>query len=137
MSLKKRSDCLFSYSLDIWGDKWSLLIIRDMIFMGKSTYGDFLKSPERIATNILATRLQQLEENGLIEKTEHPGSKAKNLYKLTPKGIALVPVFVEIFLWAEKYEPVPEGMNEKMCSFRGDKEAAAKALMEELLRKRL
>lgn len=135
MSVKKRSDCLFSYSLDIWGDKWSLLIIRDMIFMGKSTYGDFLKSPERIATNILATRLQQLEENGLIEKTEHPDSKAKNLYKLTPKGIALVPVFAEIFLWAEKFEPVPEGMNEKMSAFREDKEAAAKALMDSLLEK--
>lgn len=106
-----------------------------MIFMGKSTYGDFLKSPERIATNILATRLQQLEENGLIEKTEHPDSKAKNLYKLTPKGIALVPVFAEIFLWAEKFEPVPEGMNEKMCAFRDDKEAAAKALMDSLLEK--
>lgn len=51
-----------------------------MIFRGKNTYGDFLKSPERIATNILATRLQQLEENGLIEKTEHPDSKARNLY---------------------------------------------------------
>lgn len=105
-----------------------------MIFMGKNTYGDFLKSPERIATNILATRLQQLEESGLIEKTEHPDSKAKSLYKLTPKAIALVPVFVEIFLWAEKYEPVPDGMNEKMCAFREDKEAAAKALMDRLLK---
>lgn len=132
MSAKKRSNCLFSYSLDIWGDKWSLLIIRDMIFREKSTYGDFLKSPERIATNILATRLQQLEENGLIEKTEHPDSKAKYLYKLTPKAIALVPVFAEIFLWAEKYEPVPEEMNEKMCAFRQDKEEAAKALMDKL-----
>lgn len=106
-----------------------------MIFMGKSTYGDFLKSPEKIATNILATRLQQLEENGLIEKTEHPDSKAKNLYRLTPKGIALVPVFAEIFLWAEKYESAPEGMNEKMCAFREDKEAAAWALMNKLLEK--
>ena len=85
---KKRSDCPLSQSLDVFGDKWSLLIIRDLMFGNKCTYNDFLKSEEGIATNILATRLKGLEENGIIEKSAHPDSKAKNLYKLSAKGIA-------------------------------------------------
>ena len=105
---KKRSDSPVSRSLDIWGDKWSLLIIRDLMTAKQCTYGDFLKSPERIATNILASRLHVLEENKIIEKLEHPESKAKVLYKLTRKGIDLLPMFIEINLWAEKYFPIPE-----------------------------
>lgn len=77
------------------------------MFFNKSTYGDFLKSAEGIATNILASRLQGLEENKLIEKLEHPDSKAKVLYKLTPKSIDLLPIIVEIYLWAEKYFDIP------------------------------
>lgn len=102
---KKRSDCPVSCSLDEWGDKWSLLIIRDLMFLKQCTYGDFLKSAEGIATNILASRLQALEENKLIEKLAHPGSKAKVLYRLTDKGIDLLPLLIEINLWAEKYFP--------------------------------
>ena len=89
--IKKRSDCPISCSLDVWGDKWSLLIIRDLMFKKECTYGDFLKSDEKIATNILASRLQTMEENGVIKKLEHPDSKAKVLYKLTEKGIDLLP----------------------------------------------
>jgi DNA-binding HxlR family transcriptional regulator len=100
---RKRSNCPISCSLDVWGDKWSLLIIRDLMFAKECTYGDFLKSPEAIATNILASRLQALEENGLIEKLEHPDSKAKVLYRLTRKGVDLFPTIIEISLWAEKY----------------------------------
>jgi DNA-binding HxlR family transcriptional regulator len=72
--IKKRSDCPISCSLDIWGDKWSLLIIRDLLTAKECTYSDFLKSPERITTNILASRLQVLEENEIIVKMEHPDS---------------------------------------------------------------
>ncbi|MBB4802158.1 DNA-binding HxlR family transcriptional regulator [Flavobacterium nitrogenifigens] len=105
---KKRSDCPINRSLEIWGDKWSLLIIRDLMFKKQCTYGDFLKSEEKIATNILASRLLVLEENDLITKLDHPDSKAKVLYQLTEKGIELFPVIVEISLWAEKYYEVPE-----------------------------
>lgn len=132
MKQKKRSDCPFSCSLDMLGDKWTLLIIRDMVFFGKSTYGDFLKSPEGIATNILASKLQQLEENGIIKKLEHPDSKAKYLYKLSPKGIGLIPVLAEMYLWAERYHSVPEGIKTKMEAFRKDKEGAIKLLTENL-----
>ena len=109
--IKKRSECPISCSLDIFGDKWSLLIIRDMMFFNKSTYGEFLKSEEGIATNILASRLQSLEENKLIEKLEHPDSKAKVLYKLTQKAIDLLPIIVEIQLWAEKHFDISTEIN--------------------------
>lgn len=105
---KRRSECPISSSLDVWGDKWSLLIIRDLMFNKMMTYGDFLKSEEKISTNILATRLLMLENNALIEKLEHPDSKAKVLYQLTQKGIGLVPVIVEINLWAENYFSLTE-----------------------------
>jgi DNA-binding HxlR family transcriptional regulator len=98
-----RSDCPISTALDILGDKWSLLIIRDMVFKGKDSYGDFLNGGERIATNILADRLAQLERASIISKQAHPESKAKVLYKLTPKGIDLLPLLVEMIAWSEKY----------------------------------
>lgn len=101
--IKYRSDCPISSSLDIWGDKWSLLIIRNLMFYDLNTYGEFLNAPEKIATNILADRLQKLEDAGLITQEEHPESKAKIFYKLTPMGISLLPVMTEISLWGDKY----------------------------------
>ncbi|MFH6962021.1 winged helix-turn-helix transcriptional regulator [Flavobacterium plurextorum] len=106
--VKKRSECPISCTLDVFGDKWSFLIIRDLMFAKECTYGDFLKSAEGIATNILASRLLMLEENKVIEKLEHPKSKAKVLYKLTRKGIDLLPVLIEMHLWFEKHFPISE-----------------------------
>lgn len=117
-----RSNCPISNSLDIWGDKWSLLIIRDLMFSKTCTYGQFLKAEEGIATNILASRLQSLEENGLIEKLPHPESKAKILYKLTKKGIDLVPVMIEINLWAEKYFTLSKERKEMLKKVKKDKQ---------------
>jgi len=130
--LKKRSDCPVSSSLDIWGDKWSLLIIRDLMDAKECTYGDFLKSPEGIATNILATRLQNLEENKLIEKLDHPESKAKVLYRLTKKGIDLLPIMIEINLWAEKYFPIPADRKAVLKEVKKDKAGFIKAMSKNL-----
>ena len=132
MKLKKRSDCPISNSLDIWGDKWSLLIIRDLMFAKECTYGDLLKSPEGIATNILASRLQALEENKIIEKLDHPDSKAKVLYRLTQKGIDLLPIMIEINLWAEKYFSIPEDRKAMLKEVKKDKEGFIKASIKEL-----
>ena len=77
------------------------------MFKGKKTYGEFLRSEEKIATNILADRLLILEKNGIVEKTVFPGSKVKNLYRLTPKGIDLMPTLLEIVLWGDKYFEIP------------------------------
>ncbi|RZJ90554.1 MULTISPECIES: helix-turn-helix domain-containing protein [Pedobacter] len=123
MDTKKRSDCPISSSLDIWGDKWSLLIIRDLMFAKQCTYGDFLKSDEKIATNILASRLLMLETNGLISKQDHPESKAKVLYKLTQKGVDLLPVMIEINIWADKYFTLPLERKAMLVEVKKDKEA--------------
>ncbi len=129
---KKRSECPISCSLDVWGDKWSLLIIRDLMFSKQCTYGDFLKSDEKIATNILAARLLMLEENGIISKLNHPDSKAKVLYKLTLKGIDLLPLMIEINLWADKYSKLPEGRKAILEEIKKDKEGFIKNQKSEL-----
>lgn len=130
--LKKRSECPLSGSLDIFGDKWTLLIIRDMLFFNKNTYGDFLKSDEKIATNILASRLQGLEDNRLIEKFEHPESKAKFLYKLTLKAIDLLPIIVEIYLWTDKYLDIPAEIKTTINEVKKDKAEFIKSLTKQL-----
>jgi len=132
MNIKKRSDCPISSSLDIWGDKWSLLIVRDLMFSKHCTYGDFLKSGEKIATNILASRLQMLEANGIITKQEHPGSKAKVLYKLTQKGVDLLPLMIEINLWADKYFTLPKDKKEMIKEIKKDREAFIKQKLAEM-----
>jgi DNA-binding HxlR family transcriptional regulator len=129
---KERSKCPISGSLDIWGDKWTLLIIRDLMFSNKCTYGDFLKSPEGIATNILASRLQILEENGIIKKLDHPESKAKFLYQLTQKGMDLLPILVEIYLWADKYFVLPEEIKATVEAGKMDKEGFIQFMSKEL-----
>lgn len=130
--IKKRSDCPVSCSLDIWGDKWSLLIVRDLMFAAQCTYGDFLKSDEKIATNILASRLQTLEENKIITKSDHPESKAKVLYKLTQKGIDLLPIMIEINLWTEKHLKIPTERKAMLKEVKKDKEKFIKTAMKEL-----
>ncbi|MEO5775805.1 MAG: helix-turn-helix domain-containing protein [Flavobacterium sp.] len=127
-----RSECPISCTLDIFGDKWSLLIIRDMLFFNKNTYGDFLKSEEKIATNILASRLQTLEENGILKKLEHPDSKAKVLYTMTPKGIDLLPILLEIHFWANKYFLISPEIQARIKEAKKDKEGFIKSMTKEL-----
>ncbi|HSF54654.1 MAG TPA: helix-turn-helix domain-containing protein [Algoriphagus sp.] len=131
-SSKKRSECPVSCTLDVFGDKWSLLIIRDLMFFQSRTYGDFQKSKEKIATNILASKLKSLEENGIITKAAHPDSKAKVLYKLTQKGIDLLPILVEINLWGEKYFEISPELKSLLNEIKEDKQAFIKAKTEEL-----
>lgn len=97
-----RSGCPLSSTLDIVGDKWSLLIVRDMLLQGKKTFKDFSMSPERIAPGILSSRLKWLEENALITKQKLPGNQKENIYLLTEKGIELAPIITEIILWSNK-----------------------------------
>jgi DNA-binding HxlR family transcriptional regulator len=100
----KRSDCPVNFAVETLGDKWSLVILRDIIFWGKHTYGEFLKSDEKIATNILANRLEYLEKEGLISKSPHPDDKRKDYYSVTEKGVALVPMFIEMIAWSAQQE---------------------------------
>ena len=130
---KKRSDCPISCSLEIWGDKWSLLIIRDLMIKKECTYGDFLKADEKIATNILASRLQNLLDNGIIDKKDHPDSKLKILYHLTEKGADLIPVIVEINLWGDKYLTIPDDRKKLLEDIKKDKEDFVKRAKAYLL----
>ncbi len=131
-AIQFRSACPISTALDIFGDKWSLLIIRDLMFNEKKTYGGFLSSEEKIATNILADRLAILERSEIISRHSHPDSKAKVLYKLTPKGIDLVPVLVEIIAWSEKYHDVHPYARQFAKLLRKDKEGVMRGIREGL-----
>jgi DNA-binding HxlR family transcriptional regulator len=92
--------------LEIAGDKWSMLIIRDIAFEGKRHFRELLHSEERIASNILTDRLNMLERNGLLNKEADPSHKQKYIYSLTEKSIDLLPLLAEITKWSLKYEPV-------------------------------
>ncbi|MEE1944522.1 helix-turn-helix domain-containing protein [Pedobacter sp. KR3-3] len=127
--LKVRSGCPISSALDIIGDKWSLLIVRDILMNGKNTYNEFLKSKEKIATNVLADRLSMLEASGILAKEEHPESKAKIFYRLTDKGIDLLPVLVELILWSNTYLPIDEAARPYGEVLKRDKDAIIKQLM--------
>jgi DNA-binding HxlR family transcriptional regulator len=112
--LCRRSACAISMALDAIGDKWSLLILRDLMFTNKRSYGELQSSDEKIATNILAARLQSLEANGLIRKTVDPDNGRRNLYYLTEKGIDLLPVIIELRQWTEKHNPDAEGCTDAL-----------------------
>jgi DNA-binding HxlR family transcriptional regulator len=126
--IKKRSDCPISSALDIVGDKWSLLIIRDIALSGKNTYNEFLKSEEGIATNILADRLAMLEMAGLLAREEHPESKAKIFYRLSAQGIDLLPVLAEIILWSDKYLAISPQAKQFARQLRKEKETILKQI---------
>lgn len=102
---RRRSDCPISVGLETFGDLWSLLIIRDIVYFGKKTYGEFLDSDEAIATNILASRLQHLEQKGILVKTPSTTDKRKEVYSLTEKGLDLIPILLEIASWSAQHDP--------------------------------
>jgi DNA-binding HxlR family transcriptional regulator len=101
----RRSDCPINFALETFGDTWSLLIIRDIVYFGKQTYGEFLASDEGIATNILANRLARLEQQGILTKLPHPTDVRKERYVLTEKGLDLIPILVEMANWSAEYDP--------------------------------
>jgi len=101
---KRRSGCPLNASVEMLGDRWSLLILRDMMLRGYETFNQLLRSDEKIATNILADRLRRLESYELISSQKDPADGRKLIYSLTPKGIDLAPVLTEMVLWAARHE---------------------------------
>ncbi len=102
---RRRSECPLNASVEMLGDRWSLLIIRDMMLRGSRTYKEFLDCYEGIATNILADRLRKLVAHGIITTERDPADGRKLIYLLTEKGIDLAPVLTEMVLWAAGHEP--------------------------------
>ncbi|MFA6440435.1 MAG: helix-turn-helix domain-containing protein [Bacteriovoracaceae bacterium] len=99
-----RSHCPVNYGLEAFGDRWALLILRDIVFRGKRTYGEFLKSEEGFATNILASRLERLINAGILQRDGDETDGRKDIYSLTEKGLDLIPMLFEMVLWSEKYD---------------------------------
>lgn len=100
----RRSDCPLNVCLEIFGDRWSLLVVRDLLFKKRHEFKDYLAAKERIATNVLSDRLRRLEENGIITKAPHASDARKVDYRLTEKGLELAPLLFEMALWATKHE---------------------------------
>lgn len=118
-----RSDCPINLALETVGDKWSLLVIRDMIFGGRRHFRELLNSEEGISSNILADRLRLLTEEGILTRADDPSHKQKVVYSLTEKGIELLPVLAALSNWGVRYLPVTEelGIRAKIVAERGPK----------------
>jgi DNA-binding HxlR family transcriptional regulator len=101
---KPRSGCPVSVSLDLVGDRWSLLIVRDIMVRGYRTFREFQRSGEGIASNILSDRLQKLEEGGILKREPAAGDGRSTHYRLTAKGIALAPLLLELLIWGANHE---------------------------------
>ena len=101
----RRSDCPVHFALEVFGDAWTLLIIRDLMFKGRTSYTDLLRAEEGIATNVLADRLVRLDEDGVIEKIAGSGRGSASHYRLTSKGVDLLPIMLDIIGWSAKYDP--------------------------------
>ena len=100
-----RSTCPISTGLEVIGDRWTLLVVRDLMFAGKRRFREFLQSEEEISSNILADRLQALVENGLVTRKDDPTHAQKAIYSLTAKGLDLLPVIVALSAWTQKHHP--------------------------------
>src|SRR3954463_6647179 len=101
-----RSRCPISLALDVIGDRWSLLIVRDLMFAGKRYYRELMRSDEGISSNILAERLARLVDVGVLSRTDDPNHQQKAIYSLTPMGIDLLPIVAQLGIWGRKYLPV-------------------------------
>ncbi len=109
MPAHRRSGCPINLTLEVVGDKWSLLVIRDIIFGNRRHFRELLtRSEEGIASNILADRLKRLVDKGIVSKTGDPSHKQKSVYSLTEQGIELLPVLAQMAVWGRKYLPVSE-----------------------------
>jgi DNA-binding HxlR family transcriptional regulator len=100
-----RSTCPISTALELVGDRWTLLVVRDLMFAGKRHFREFLQSEEGIASNVLADRLGTLVENGIVSRADDPTHAQKAIYSLTDKGLDLLPVLIAMSTWTQKYHP--------------------------------
>ncbi len=133
MDYKFRCDCPFTSAIDILGDKWMLVIVKQILVDGKETFKDFIESEEAIATNILSMKLKLLEELGIISKSKLPHNKKTNIYRLTEKGLELTPILVELAIWSDHnlrgvHPTLQQG--DGINLLRSDKESFTKFLIQ-------
>jgi DNA-binding HxlR family transcriptional regulator len=108
MNEDHKSLCPINLALEVFGDRWTLLIVRDLMFAGKRHFREFLQSEEGISSNILTDRLNMLVEQGIVTRTDDPTHKQKAIYSLTERGIDLLPVLVQIGAWSRKHRPITD-----------------------------
>ena len=133
MNMALRSHCPVNFGLEHFGDKWSLLVLRDLMFKGKRHYNEFLEGDEGVSTSVLGTRLRQLEERGLIRRGQDHVKRSRIRYSLTEKGIALLPMMVEMILWSADHDPDTEAGDDFLLPARNDR-ATLLATLEGQLR---
>lgn len=124
--------CPFRYGASIFGDNWSLLVLRDLMFKGARHFQDFLNAGEGIATNILTNRLKKLEAEGLVRKLPDPEHGVRKIYQLTEKGLGLIPAMLEIIDWSETWDDQTEVPPDFAEDLRSDRQALAEKITEEL-----
>jgi DNA-binding HxlR family transcriptional regulator len=124
----RRSGCPLNASVEMLGDRWSLLIIRDMMLLGARTFKEFLGGYEGIATNVLADRLRRLEEHGIVRVERDAKDRRKQIYRLTRKGIDLAPVLTEMVLWAAGHEETENAA--LVAEMRKDRKGFLKGIRE-------
>ena len=117
-----KSHCPINFSLEMFGDPWSLLILRDIIYFGKRTYGEFLGSEEAIGTSVLAARLMQLEQRGLITKSACDTDRRKEVYGLTERGLDIIPVMLEMATWGAHHDAETDAPQSWIDLVNADKE---------------
>ena len=127
-----RSHCPINFVAETFGDKWTLLVIRDLMFKGKRHFNEFRASEEGIASNILADRLQRLEACGVVEKRADPDHRSKLIYELTEKGRDLMPVMLEITAWSARHDARTNTPALFLTAIERDREALMKALLANL-----
>ena len=135
--MEVRSHCPINFTLEHFGDKWSFLIIRDLIFKGKRHYNEFLEAGEKVSTSVLGDRLKKLEEMGIISKGEDLVKKSRIRYSLTQKGIDLLPILLEMIIWGGLKDELTESPKEFMDQALGNREALLKEIREQLIHEHL
>jgi DNA-binding HxlR family transcriptional regulator len=128
----RQSGCGVAYGLDVFGDKWTLVVVREMALLGKRHFNELLACPEKMASNILADRLKRLEEEGMITKRQAPENESKFIYSLTPKGKELIPVILEVLRWGARYAPNCINPPELVRWVKKDRDGVTKAILESL-----
>ena len=101
----RRSDCPITFCLELVGDRWTMLVIRDMVMFGAQRFSEFQSGTEGIATNVLSDRLQRLTEGGIVVCSADPDDGRRKLYRLTHKGLDLVPILIDLARWGATHDP--------------------------------
>lgn len=128
---KRQTGCPITFGLDTFGDRWSLLIIREIMLRGKKTYSEFIEADEGIATNILIDRLKHLEAEGIVEKNRDPDNRRSFIYTLTKKGRDLAPIILEIVIWAGEHDQRPFALKTVLAKIDKDREGFESELRAE------